>query len=187
MKLVRIGVRFLKPFLEDKSLNLQVIYLVRDPRAVINSRVSSVEWCQTNLCNDPQIHCKHMEKDYQTILKYSKIYPNRVHVLRYEDLSLSPMSVTKDLLKKLNLDFDPEMESFIKSHTTVNFDKPWSTSRESSKRVTHWIPKIKKSTLNKVQSECESVMPLFGYKLINTTSNISIEDILYKNYTIMSY
>lgn len=178
MKLVRLRFRLLRPVLMDESLNARIIYLVRDPRGVINSRIDTVKWCKTADCIDPNYLCKDMDEDLKAAYEMQKAFPGRVYILRYEDMSLNPVNKTRELLTFLGLDFDPHMEQFLTSHTTKNYDKPWSTSRDSKTRVTYWASKLGREKLLEVQSACKVVMPKFGYLPINSTSNISVDKIL---------
>ncbi|KAK8385681.1 hypothetical protein O3P69_016454 [Scylla paramamosain] len=178
MKLVRLRLRFVRALLQDPELNVRVVYLVRDPRGVINSRTDTVKWCKTADCNDPGLLCNDMDEDLRAAVDLQRDFPDRFYVLRYEDMSLNPVNKTRELLSHLTLDFDPHMEEFLASHTTKNYDKPWSTSRESKKRVTYWASKLKPDKLNDVQKACGSVMAKFGYLTINSTKNVTVDKIL---------
>ncbi|KAG0717381.1 Carbohydrate sulfotransferase 4 [Chionoecetes opilio] len=178
MKLVRLRLRFVRPLLEDTDLNVRVVYLVRDPRGVINSRTDTVKWCKTADCNDPQFLCSDMDDDLTAAVELQKQFPDQFYFLRYEDMSLSPVNKTQELLSHLGLDFDPHMEEFLASHTTKNYDKPWSTSRESKTRVTYWASKLTSEKLNEVQKACGPTMAKFGYLTINSTQNVTVDQIL---------
>lgn len=178
MKLVRLRLRFVRVLLQDPELNVRVVYLVRDPRGVINSRTDTVKWCKTADCNDPGLLCSDMDEDLKAAVGLQRDFPDRFYVLRYEDMSLNPVNKTRELLSHLTLDFDPHMEEFLASHTTKNYDKPWSTSRESKTRVTYWASKLKADKLKEVQEACGPVMAKFGYLTINSTKNVTVDKIL---------
>lgn len=178
MKTVRLRLRLLRPVLEDDKLNMRVVFLVRDPRGVMNSRLDTVKWCNTDDCNDPALLCSDMEDDLTVALQLQKEFPRKLFILRYEDMSLNPLVKTQKLLDYLGLDFDPKMEEFLASHTTKNLDKPWSTQRESKTRVTYWASKLSLETLLEVQAVCAPVMKRFGYLAVNSTQDITVEKIL---------
>lgn len=178
MKIVRLRLKFLRSVLEDEKLNIRIVYLVRDPRGVINSRTNTVDWCKTSDCFDPQYLCSDMDDDLTTALQFHKDFPGKLYVLRYEDMSLNPNNKTRELLDFLGLDFDPKMQEFLTSHTTKNFDQPWSTTRESKTRVTHWVSKLPAEKLQAVQSACDAVMKRLGYKSITSTKDINVDNIL---------
>lgn len=178
MKIVRMRLRLLRPILEDAKLNARIVYLVRDPRGVMNSRFDTVKWCSSSDCNDPQSVCNDMDDDLTSALQLKEEFPDLVYILRYEDMSLRPGNKTKELLDFLGLDFDPKMQEFLDSHTTKNYDKPWSTTRDSKTRVTYWATKLQQKQLKKVQDACAPVMQRFGYLTVNSTRDISVEKIL---------
>lgn len=178
MKIVRLRLKLLRPILEDSKLNARIVYLVRDPRGVMNSRFDTVKWCHSSDCNDPAYLCSDMDDDLTAALELRKDFPGLVYILRYEDMSLSPVNKTKELLEFLGLDFDPKMQEFLDSHTTKNYDKPWSTSRDSKTRVTYWASKLPAEKLKGVQDVCAPVMRRFGYLPVNSTKDISLEKIL---------
>ncbi|XP_042213048.1 carbohydrate sulfotransferase 1-like isoform X2 [Homarus americanus] len=178
MKIVRLQLKLLRPILEDSQLNTRIVYLVRDPRGVINSRTDTVRWCHTEDCKNPENLCRDMDDDLTTALQMQKDFPGKVYILRYEDMSLEPLNKTHELLEYVGLDFDPRVKEFLVSHTTKNFDKPWSTSRESKTRVTYWVSKLPSSKLKVVQSACTPVMKRFGYIPITSNKNITVENIL---------
>ncbi|KAK4318883.1 hypothetical protein Pmani_010147 [Petrolisthes manimaculis] len=178
MKLVRLRLRILRPVLLNDSMNVRIIFLVRDPRGVTNSRNTTVTWCHNPDCNDPSILCSDMMDDLEASRDLEKEFPGRVILLRYEDLALNPVNKTRELLTKLGLDFDSHMADFLASHTTKNLDKPWSTSRESKTRITYWATKMNENRLNQVQKSCSRVMGKLGYLTVNTTKEVTLEKVL---------
>ena len=61
------------------SLDLDIVYLVRDPRAVMESR-KEINWCMNNAdqCFHPARHCHQLEEDYVAAKAFAKRYPKRV-------------------------------------------------------------------------------------------------------------
>ncbi|XP_045625224.1 carbohydrate sulfotransferase 1 [Procambarus clarkii] len=178
MKIVRLRLKFLRPILEDSKLNAHIVYLVRDPRGVINSRTDTVNWCNTPDCSNPETLCSDMEADLTAALQLQEEFPGKIYILRYEDMSLNPANKTRELLDYIGLDFEPKMEEFLDSHTTKNLDKPWSTSRESKTRVTYWVSRLSSIKLKAVQEACGPVMKRFGYLPITSKKNITVDKIL---------
>ena len=109
---------------------------MRDPRAVVNSRRSTVGWCSDWYpdCSDPEILCKDMQDDFKTALYFKKYFPNNFHILRYEDLASDPFAKTKKLMHALGLAHHAKVRTYLELHTTQEVDLPWSTSRNTKKR-----------------------------------------------------
>lgn len=59
-------------------------------------------------------------------------------VIRYEDLSLNPYKMTKEILKFYGLPFDPSVESFLDTHTKLDIGGVSSTFRDSKSAPFHW-------------------------------------------------
>lgn len=82
VKTIRVGSRHLIPLLE-KLPNLKVLFLIRDPRGVINSR-NALHWCQRNPnCVDAKQLCAMIDRDMQDLNAIRKRFPSRIFMLRY--------------------------------------------------------------------------------------------------------
>ncbi|XP_063592841.1 carbohydrate sulfotransferase 3-like [Penaeus indicus] len=73
IKVLRLSLQFARPLLEDDDLDVQIIYMARDPRAVLSSRIKAF-WC-TGICSDPQTMCPLLEGDLKEAALLSKEYP----------------------------------------------------------------------------------------------------------------
>ena len=84
MKTVRLRVREAAHLLERLE-HLKVVVLVRDPRAVFNSRweESVSAWCSDRHCSDPALSCQDLEDDIIQAGKLRAQYPGQVLLLRY--------------------------------------------------------------------------------------------------------
>ena len=80
---MRLRVREAAPLLERLE-RLKVVVLVRDPRAVFNSRweESVSAWCSDKDCSDPTVSCGHLEDDIVQAGKLRAQYPGQVLLLR---------------------------------------------------------------------------------------------------------
>lgn len=92
IKTVRLRIPHLDDLLQDLDLSLKVIVLVRDPRGVMRSR-NSMSWCDQPTCNDVSSVCRDLNEDVNQAYKLAKLFPGRVLLLRYEDLSTYPYFV----------------------------------------------------------------------------------------------
>jgi len=107
-----------------------VILMVRDGRAVVNSRLNQPNW-ETNLVGAARVWGKDMERFKKTI---NGPHSDRVLVVKYEELILHPNKTLKDTCTFLGEEFEPEML----------LDTPADTSRFKHYYQRHWMVKSTK-------------------------------------------
>uniref|UniRef100_A0A6A7G6P6 Carbohydrate sulfotransferase 5-like n=1 Tax=Hirondellea gigas TaxID=1518452 RepID=A0A6A7G6P6_9CRUS len=182
MKLVRMKLELMQPMLESSTLSdgLQIIYLVRDPRAVINSRRSTVHWCKSSTkdCASPSLLCQDMIDDIKTFKLFQEVFPGKVHLLRYEDMANDPFNKTKQMLDAIGLDFNARIEEFLLTHTKTEVNNAWTTSRNTKKRLLYWTHKLPWSDVQEVQAACSSAMESYGYIPVQSLDKLTLNDVL---------
>ena len=62
-------------------------------------------------------NCQDLEDDLNAAKRLKECYPNKLLVVRYEDLSLNPESETQKILNFLGLQFTKEIKEFLDKHT----------------------------------------------------------------------
>ncbi|XP_017485760.1 PREDICTED: carbohydrate sulfotransferase 4, partial [Rhagoletis zephyria] len=138
MKVVRLRLSLAKALLDDNSLNVRMILLVRDPRGTMQSRKHR-DWCAGNIdCENPHYVCQDLVADYHAAVELLKEHSSRFRTLRYEDLSLNTYDMTQEVLQFYGLPFDPLVEEFLDTHTKVNIGGVSSTYRDSKSAPFHW-------------------------------------------------
>ena len=162
MKTVRLPLKGLDQMLSDDDFNLQVIFLVRDPRGIISSR-KLVKWCSVASCSSPRILCDSMEENFHLARELLKQYPERFTVLRYEDLAIEPMKVSRLLFEWLELPWLRQVELFIQKHTNATDTDPWGTKKEKGSRIAAWTKDLNWGQIRYVQDVCKDLMELLGY------------------------
>lgn len=181
LKFVRLPMNLTSVLLDTPALpKLHVVYLPRDPRAVLNSRwdLTKTGWCTTDDCESSRILCQDMEDDLTTAEKLQRRHPGRVHVLRYEDLALDPFGKSEELFRDLNLDYHPNVEEFIRAHTSKSSTKVEDTYRNPRDIVMKWVQQLKWSAVQRVQHDCTTIMDRLGYVPISKVDNLAIPNIL---------
>lgn len=164
MKVVRLRTALAEPLLIDSSLNVKILLLARDPRGTVQSRKHR-EWCPgVPDCDNPAILCKDMVSDYKAAEILLKNYPARFKVVRYEDLSLEPFKLTKEILTFYGLPFDPDVEDFLDSHTRTDIGGVSSTFRDSKTAPFHWMRDLAFDEIDYIQQHCTEAMNLWGYR-----------------------
>ncbi|XP_063588646.1 carbohydrate sulfotransferase 6-like [Penaeus indicus] len=101
-QVLRLGLRWARPLLEDEDLDVQIIYMVRDPRAVLSSR-ARVDWCTSSTCRGFQTVCSLLEKDLTEAAALLQEYPHRFMFVQYEEMCQNMSAALADIMDFLGL------------------------------------------------------------------------------------
>lgn len=170
MKVVRARLELLAPLLRDPTVKL--VWLVRDPRAVMSSRASSVTWCDTLACKDPGYLCSDLLLDYRTYRLLQEERPDQVLLVRYEDLARDPYGKSREVLEFAGLTFHKRVREYLDDHLTSDEDEPWSTRHDPKTRVGRWMKLMKFDDVVKTQYHCKAIMKNLGYRLFASPSDM---------------
>lgn len=166
VKSVRLRLNLTQLFLGETRLNAKVVFLVRDPRATISSRKSSVGWCDSSPdCSSPEVLCSDLKEDLKVSAALERLYPNSFIMIRYEDLANDPQNVIKKLLTFLGMEFSSELSEFVAQHTESDVERPWSIARKSAARVSRWKEQLKSEEIENIQKICKPVIEKLGYEI----------------------
>ncbi|XP_010018991.1 PREDICTED: carbohydrate sulfotransferase 4 [Nestor notabilis] len=179
--------KVLYPLLTDPSLNLKIIHLVRDPRAVFRSRENTVADLKrdSNIVvgsertkgemgpyNTMQVICKsHVEIYKAGSRAVPSFLKDRYLLVRYEDIVRDPLARTAQMYRFAELHFTPELQKWVhnithgKGHGGQAFD---IGSRDALKVSQAWRKTLPFQKIEKVQRVCKDAMDLLGYQLIQS-------------------
>jgi len=175
-RFVRYGDLLKKAFPQAKFINL-----IRDPRAVVSSLISS----NVHRSN-PYYACRRWNNDVFSGLQLEKKYPESTIRIMYEDLVSKPTETLQRICSFLNLEYDINLLNY---HQTTGFEygsyhsKIHSnlTSAVSTERIAAWRIKLTPRKINYVESVCCGLMSICGYKRETpSTSCQSIFVVTYK-------
>ncbi|NXW55781.1 CHST4 sulfotransferase, partial [Eurystomus gularis] len=198
-----LDLKVLYPLLTDPSLNLKIIHLVRDPRAVFRSRENTVEDLkrdsniivgsqgtkgETGPYNTMQVICKSHVEIYkagsQAIPSFLK---DRYLLVRYEDIVRDPLAWAAQMYRFAELRFMPELQKWVhnithgKGQGAQAFD---IGSRDALGVAEAWRKTLPFQKIRKVQNVCKDAMDLLGYKLLQSEEqqkNTSLDLLLAQN------
>lgn len=196
IKTIRTRLQWTKELLEDESLDMKVIHLVRDPRGSLTS-MEELEWNVTT-----QDICHRIEDDLKQREEMELLYPDRYHFIKYEDFCLDPFEKTHELFRFLkgkgtepvkggkskgktdlpspkpasaSRDSYPDIPAsvfdYLKSHIHVDFlsrRSPWATKRDTSSHYQKWRHKITRRELLEVEFYCHDVIETLGHRLFQS-------------------
>ncbi|XP_066569997.1 carbohydrate sulfotransferase 6 [Amia ocellicauda] len=179
----------LYPLLRDPSLNLKIIHLIRDPRAVVKSREQSMSsFMRDNgiILNaggasvaDPQYKvieeiCRSHIRIYETASQKAPYFlKGRYKMVRYEDLVRDPLAEISEMYKFADLAMTPKLQEWIYKVTHgkgLGSNAFMITSRNAMDVSQAWRTALPHDKVRKIQEVCKGAMKLLGYKLVETES-----------------
>lgn len=175
VKSIRIRMELMETYFERvNDSSVHILFLVRDPRGTINSRMSFKEPCRYRKdCINPVKTCHELVDDYLILKRLKMTYPNNFHVIKFEDLINDPVTMSRDLYHRIGFKITDQLDEFIKNHTTVskktkNLAKghPYSTVRDSKLIGDKWKTHLDEGTVRKIEQDCSVFFDLFNYEKI---------------------
>ncbi len=168
IKTVRVpNIGQLEQIVNDKSLNVKVIHLIRDPRAVYLSRAKTQD--VDEMYDD---ECEEMESN----LRFWKDMPDwlrgRHMLLRYEDLADDPFLLTEKIYQFLGLAVPETVKMWLKYNTNWNEVGEFSRTRVSKEAAHKWRTKIDYKTMLAIQRRCIVPLIMAGYKPITSPTEL---------------
>ena len=162
-KLVRLRLRELEPQL---SAGARVLYLVRDPRATVSSRLSSVRWCRSSdECVQPAQLCADLDDDLAALRELQARYPANLRLVRYERLATEPRRQLREIFEFVGFRWTAEVERIVheSTHSSTENSAPWSVLKNSAQHVDQWKKRLSAKQINYINRACRSVIHQLGY------------------------
>ena len=172
IKTVRLRISSVKALLESYP-RLKIIVLVRDPRAVLNSRWTGFTgWCGGKPhCKEVSSFCNEFTNDISGTVNLINEGTQNIKIVRYEDLVSNRTNIVTQTLKALGVSITFErVQNFFNGFES---DKKYlynavrtgiiSYRRKPEKVATKWVSKLPESVVDIIQKRCEEPMKLLGY------------------------
>ncbi|XP_008277058.1 carbohydrate sulfotransferase 3a [Stegastes partitus] len=174
----------LQPLVEDPRLDIRVIQLVRDPRAILASRMVAFSskyqtwkaWAQDGQVpeDDEDVkrlkgNCDHLRMSAEVGLSQPRWLRRRYMLVRYEDIARYPMQKAEEMYKFTGIPFSSQAREWIlrNTQTTQEASGIYSTQKNSSEQAEKWRFSIPFTLAQVVQRVCGPTMKLFGYRFVN--------------------
>ena len=175
---------FQELFQQQERYDTKLIHLVRDPRAVVYSRVKSVKWIKRSYLDQGfRLNVHGIYDPIEQNVKMGLFHPpswlrNRFIVIRYEDLAVNTTNIAQELYKLAGFDWSVSVKTWIDNHqrppSNPRERNPYSLYRNASKVIDKW-KNAPKELISVVEDICGDLMDLLGYeKWITNGSNFSI-------------
>lgn len=190
LKAVRFfEIESLYPLLQDPSLDLRIIHLVRDPRAVTRSREQSANaFMKDDAIVLENRHMPAAEGQYQVmqkicrshvrineraILKPPPFLKGRYKMVRFEDMVRDPLGQINEMYKFVGLEMTKQLGEWI---YTVTHGKGTGTKKEAFEITSRdaadvsqaWRTTLPYNKVKRIQEVCKGAMSLLGYRAVNT-------------------
>ncbi|XP_078620687.1 carbohydrate sulfotransferase 1-like [Branchiostoma floridae x Branchiostoma japonicum] len=191
IKTIRLNdITLFKPLTEDEELNFKIVQLVRDPRAIIASRLALVK---NNVSVTNHLHndvdrsevrtvCDWMTTNMQPYRDQSEWLRKRYALVRYEDVGLDPMTTMARFYKLINIPMSRDVSKWLGSHTKKakrmkDRKDPFGTKKDPEKTANEWRTRLSFKQVQIIQSECKEAMTLFHYKFVESHEELKNIDV----------
>ena len=166
-KVLRMDMSSVEELLKQDH-EIKVIYLIRDPRGIILSTMNTLLMAKNSLGsinNEAYGLCKKMESDYKTYKDLIRLYPERIRLVRYEDISEN-LVIASHLLYEFigvipSIEVDQHLNSI--SSSKENGGNYSQERQNSSETASAWRHKLSQDHREMVESVCEKVLQLGNY------------------------
>ncbi|XP_072278652.1 carbohydrate sulfotransferase 5-like [Pyxicephalus adspersus] len=184
--------KVLYPLLTDPSLNLKIIHLVRDPRAVAKSREQSKKALSRDSgivlstngtrVDDSQFQvmqeiCRSHIQIFETAtFKAPSFLKDRYMLVRYEDVVQDPLREIQEMYKFAHLKLTGKLEKWIYSitHGESSGNKKEAfviTSRNAANVSQAWRNVLPFEKVKMIQEVCKGAMNMLGYLPVDSATD----------------
>ncbi|XP_058384177.1 carbohydrate sulfotransferase 4 [Diceros bicornis minor] len=192
------NLQVLYPLLRDPSLNLHIVHLVRDPRAVFRSRerttgelmtdshiVLGRYWQKLKKEDQPygvmQVICNSQLEIYKAAQSLPETLKPRYLLMRYEDLVRDPLAQTARMYEYVGLKFLPQLQTWVHNITRGKGmgTHAFHTNARNALDVSQaWRWSLPYEKVFRLQQVCSDTMNLLGYRLVRSEQeqrNLSLD------------
>lgn len=168
-KTIRTSMVDAEPLLSDIRLDLKIIHLVRDPRAMVNAMrwftiTAQSRTQRQRLAKQAKSVCNAMNNDYEAGEKIKKLYPDKYMRIRYEDVLNHPIVMTETLYRFLDEDIHPNVKSWVKKATSKGFAL-LRTRKTKMDSADEWRKRLSQDALEIIEVVCYKLLMKLDYEL----------------------
>ena len=168
-KILRLSVDNLENILV-RNPNIKVIHLFRDPRAVINSRLTTDWYYLKDNTNDTDFKairrnadglCRRMTHDLKTGLKLRSKFPKRFAFLLYEDIYSNLQNKASHLYRYIGMTEPDKNDKYLNLSDIGKYEH--TVVKRSSDFSSWWRTHLSFGAAKAVEDVCSNVFNLFNY------------------------
>ncbi|XP_037073323.1 uncharacterized protein LOC119094363, partial [Pollicipes pollicipes] len=151
VKTLRLELAATRWLLANTARDVRVVWLYRDPRAVVHARAEHVDQC-SGACVDPRAICADLAADDSAATRLARDFPSRFVALRYEDLA------------RLGLRYTDLTERFVHESAARGDDATSGSSRSLGATARAWLAEARLAQVLRVQAACSEVIRELRYR-----------------------
>ncbi|XP_068230146.1 carbohydrate sulfotransferase 4-like [Palaemon carinicauda] len=170
VKVLRLSLKWAWSLLEDNGLNLKIIYVARDPRAVLLSR-DRVGWCISDTCRNPDVVCSLLEEDIKQAEKMAQSFPEKFKFMQYEKINQNPEGSLRNIMSFLNMSTS-ESQLRLLSPASTNPDSLYSTRKDPRVQSARWRESASYQTIRTIQKSCANPIATMGLQMFSSKEEL---------------
>ena len=163
---------------KPQDVDCKVIFLVRDPRAVIASSRSvgffreGGDFARKSTRQYSYWQCKETEDNLEFIRKLPDPIRQRIKLQRYEDLAINPLGELSGLYKFAGLSLLESVRSWLNETTQQNRgacegEQATCTKDDARVAANRWRWKVHPHEIDVIEHYCRGVMRTLGYRPVD--------------------
>ena len=172
----------------DPDIDCKVIFLVRDPRAMVPSSKKIGFFGEQGPPNAylgtqlySQERCAQTEENLELVRRLPDSLRNRIKLLRYEDLATNPLKVLEDIYEFAGLPVLESVRTWLNETTQQSrkdcdkeVDGPLVTCTKDDAwaAANRWRWKVHPHEIDIIERYCRRAMDLMGYRLVDRSYDL---------------
>ncbi|XP_071103319.1 carbohydrate sulfotransferase 1-like [Haliotis cracherodii] len=148
----------------SKYPELKVIHLLRDPRGLLASQ-KMVGHLPDGIRGSVKATCDKMYTDVKKSVSFKKKFPGRVFTIRYEDIALDPINVSKQVYDFLGIELTSTIQNYILDITANNVTRCGARciSKNSTYAAFRWREHLSYRDVSVIDHSCSELYRKVGY------------------------
>ena len=153
----------------QRNPNMRIVHLVRDPRAVVTSRMLDKTFqglyavdIRNNLrearAREARVYCSVLRRDIRSRSQLQTKFPGRIIQVLYEDFVQNPAEYARALYRYMDYDIPQKIVSWVATYTKAKGVPEWARVMSDKERA-------------KIHQLCGDIPHLVGYKWKNWTNS----------------